>query len=146
RLLAIIASSSSSLLNASSISRASGIPLTTLKRYLVLLETLFILYFNQTWSTNLIKRITKSPKPYLVDSGLSAWLQMITIEKMSTPLASMGHLIENFVVSELQKQIMWNIHPTKMYHFRTETGMEVDIVLEAADGSIIGIEVKATSN
>ena len=52
---------------------------------------------------------------------------------------------ENFVLMELIKQISWSETKPRLYHFRTENGEEVDIVLEARDGRIVGIECKANS-
>ena len=52
-------------------------------------------------------------------------------------------MLENFVVMELMKQLSWSRVKAKLHHFRTESGLEVDIVLEAADESIVGIECKS---
>jgi predicted AAA+ superfamily ATPase len=53
-----------------------------------------------------------------------------------------GTVLENFVIMELLKQISWSKTLPRIYHFRTERGDEVDIVLETGDGRIIGIECK----
>ena len=47
------------------------------------------------------------------------------------------------MVSELKKQATWNGVRVKFYHFRTQTGIEVDIVMENASGNVVGIEVKS---
>ena len=52
----------------------------------------------------------------------------------------------NFVFMELLKQLGWSKTRAKIYHYRTVAGQEVDFVLEAADGSIVGIECKASSS
>lgn len=52
---------------------------------------------------------------------------------------------ENFVVMELMKQLAWSRVRAKIFHFRPINGREVDIVLEAADGRIVGIECKAAT-
>jgi len=54
-------------------------------------------------------------------------------------------LLENFVVMELRKQITWSRTQPDLFHFRIQTGQEVDIILEDAAGRIVGIEVKAAS-
>ncbi len=57
--------------------------------------------------------------------------------------AAVGPLLENFVLSDLARQTGWSSERVTLHHFRTRDGIEVDGVLEAADGRIVGIEVKA---
>jgi hypothetical protein len=57
----------------------------------------------------------------------------------------LGRLLENFAAMELKKQITWSRVRPGIYHFRTGTGQEVDIVLEDASGRVVGIEVKASA-
>ncbi len=56
----------------------------------------------------------------------------------------MGPLMETFVVNELRKLAGWSKTQVQLYHYRTEAGREVDIVLEDAKGRIVGIEVKSS--
>ncbi|MGH3831779.1 MAG: DUF4143 domain-containing protein [Pseudonocardiaceae bacterium] len=56
-----------------------------------------------------------------------------------------GALFETFIANELSKQLTWSTTPARLYHFRDSDGAEVDLVLEADDGRVLGIEVKATS-
>lgn len=53
--------------------------------------------------------------------------------------------MENFVVMELRKQASWSKTQPELFHFRTQVGREVDIVLEDRSGRIVGIEVKASA-
>ena len=57
----------------------------------------------------------------------------------------MGPLLETFVASELAKQLGWSRTRVELFHFRTHGGREVDIVLEADDGRLVGVEVKAAA-
>lgn len=141
-LLRILAARASNLLNVAEVSRDSKIPEKTVHRYIALLETIFIINLKQTWSNNITTRITKSPKLYLVDSGLLAYLLDVSIEKVLKDSPHTGKIIENFVMTELQKQSTWSIIQTQIYHFRASGGEEVDIVLEDHSGNIVGIEVK----
>lgn len=143
-LLRYLATMAGSLVNVSEISRKSQIPSTTLHRYLTLFQTLFILDIQTSWSPNLGMRFVKSPKLYLLDSGLLSYLLGINLERaLSNPIL-MGPVIENFVVNELNKQATWNKTKVKVYHYRTPTGQEVDIVLEDRAGNVVGIEIKST--
>jgi uncharacterized protein len=147
KLLALCAGRAGSLVNIAELSRDAGISATTLHRYITMLETLFIIIIQQAWSSNLTKRVMKSPKSYLVDTGLLCWLRLLTTETMLSWLShEKGHVLENFIVNELMKQITWNTVRTRLYHFRSATNQEVDIILERMDGKIIGIEVKSNQH
>ena len=145
RLLALVAARGASLLNTSDLSRSVGIPLTTVKRYLALLEIAFLVQLLPAWSANLGKRLVKAPKVVLTDSGLMAYLLGITGERLALDAALSGPLLENFVAMELRKQASWSKTQPAMFHFRTSVGHEVDIVLEARGGRLVAIEVKATA-
>lgn len=97
---------------------------------------------NLAWSANLTKRLVKSPKVHLVDTGLSA--DLIGLQSRGTgPVSALrGGLTESFVAMELEKQLSWSDVRASIHHFRTARGEEVDLVLEAAGGALVGIEVK----
>lgn len=145
RLLSLLASRAASLLNNSELSRSSTIPLTTLKRYLALFETSFLIQLLPAWSGNLGKRLVKAPKLMLSDTGLLAHLLGVDRQVLETDRALAGSLLENFVAMELYKQATWSEVQPQLFHFRTQTGQEVDIVLEDASSRIVGIEVKASA-
>jgi len=146
KLLSLLAARSSTLMNSAELSRASGIAQTTLKRYLALLQLTYLLRPLPPWSTNLSKRLIKTPKVHLVDAGLAAHLA----QRGSAPLERgdmlFGNLLETFVVAELSKQSAWSEAKPSLYHFRTAAGREVDIVLEGPANKIVGVEVKASSS
>jgi predicted AAA+ superfamily ATPase len=146
RLLALLATRGASLLNFSDLARGVGIPLTTLKRYLALLEIAFLVQTLPAWSANLGKRLVKAPKVLLADSGLMAYLLGMGGERLAINGTLGGSLLENFVAMELRKQVTWSKTRPAMFHFRTTTGHEVDLVLEARGGRVVGIEVKATAS
>ena len=74
RLLALVAARTATLLNVAELSRSSGLPASTLKRYLTLLQATFLVRELPAWSTNRSKRLVKSPKLLVADSGLAAHL------------------------------------------------------------------------
>lgn len=108
------------------LSQSSGISHTTLRRYLTLLETTFLLQPLPAWSANIGKRLVKSPKAYLLDSGMAAHLMGLTDPKSLRASSMYGHLLETFVVMELRKQAAWNETRVRLYHFRTSTGRVED--------------------
>ena len=145
RLLSLLAARVGSLLNLSELSRSSGIPNTTLKRYLSLLQATFLFQPLPAWSSNRGKRLIKSSKIHLIDSGLTAYLTGVTRQSLDRDPVFYGHLLENFVVNELRKQTGWSDARVEMHHYRTTTGREVDILLEDAAGHLVGVEVKASA-
>ena len=145
RLLSLLAARVGSLLNMSELSRSSGIPGSTLKRYLSLLQATFLFQPLPAWSSNLGKRLIKSPKIHLIDSGLTAHLAGVTRQSLDRDPVFFGHLFENFVVNELRKQIGWSDSRVNLYHYRTTAGRGVDILLEDAAGRLVGLEVKSSA-
>ncbi len=145
RLLQALATRSSTLLNLNEISRLIGLQHETLRRYTALLEALWLVVELPAWSANLGKRLVKTPKFTLNDTGLLASLLGINQTRLTREPLLLGQLLESFVVMELRKQLTWSANPAQLYHFRDQRGAEVDIVLERPTGELIGIEVKATT-
>lgn len=143
-LLRLLAARTGSLLNSTELSRATRIPATTLKRYLAILEAAFLLLRVPPWSGNVGRRLVKSPKIYLVDSGLIAYLLRVRADDLDGQPDVASHLVEAFVAMELVKQSSWSrVRPT-LLHFRSHDGHEVDFVLEGPLMSVVGLEVKAS--
>ena len=130
RLLALLAARAGGLLNISDLSRSLGIPLTTLKRYLALLETTFLIQTLPAWAANLGKRLAKAPKVVLTDTGLMTYLLGLAPDRLSLEPTFRGPLLETFAAMEIRKQITWSETQPSMLHFRTSAGHEVDLVLE----------------
>ncbi len=142
-MLRLIAARSGNLANVLEISRDVQLPNTTLKRYLSLLEVLYLLEPLRPWSANLSTRLTRSPKFYLNDPGLTAYLVDAVPNRVARYPELAGQLLEAFVVSEVRRQLSWNEDRPSVSFFRTQAGAEVDIVLEGRDGRVVGVEVKA---
>lgn len=145
-LMQLMASRCGNLVNTSEVARTLSIPTTTLKRYLSLLENLYLLVFLPAWSKNMTKRLVKAPKIYLNDTGLLLHLLGYNHERLLNDKSFLGHVLENFVVMELQKQMTWSQQPCRMYHYRTHNGQKVDIILEAPDSRIVAVEVKLANS
>jgi predicted AAA+ superfamily ATPase len=119
------------------------LPATTVKRYLDLLELVFLVQRIPAWSTNLTTRTVAAPKLLMVDSGLAGYLSGLTHRRSTHPTAPVGPLLENFVLGELARQLTWAQEPVRLYHYRDRDGHEVDAILERASGEVVAIEVKA---
>lgn len=146
RLLRMIAEHSGQLVNYSSIGSAAGLNHVTTQKYLRIFESLFIIDTVQPWFTNKLKRLTKSPKLHFLDSGLLAAMRGISPDNVRRDRSAFGTVLEPFVHSEVRKIIGWSEQQPSVFHFRDREGLEVDIVLEASDGNISGIEIKAVAS
>lgn len=111
----------------------------TLKKYFSLLQMMFLICPLPVWHRNKGKRLVKTPKVYLIDSGLLSYL----LQADSTDLNLRGVLFEQFIFNELQKQISWMDESLNLSHWRTTDGKEVDFIVENRKGHVVAIEVKA---
>ncbi len=145
-LLSILATRTGNMLNTSDISRDIDIPNTTLKRYLKLLNHLYLVDFLKPWHGNLGKRLIKSPKIYLNDTGFCLHLLEKNQESLAKDRILFGHLLENFIILEIQKQITWSQKKPNMYYLRTQDKKEIDLILESRGGQMVAIEIKASSD
>lgn len=146
RLLALLATRVASLLNVSDLSRTADIPYSTLQRYLTLLEATYLIRLLPAWSNNLGTRLLKTPKVLLSDTGLTGHLMGASTERIAQTPDLLGGLLENFVAMEIIKDIGWSTLKPTPYHWHTAKRQKVDLLLEARDGRLIGIEVKAASS
>ncbi len=145
-LLTLLATRTANLLNVSDLSRTLGIANSTLHRYLNLLEAIFLYTPLPPWHANLGLRLSKSPKVLLTDTGLALSLLSADEKRLEGEPFLRGAMLETFVLNELRHQLEGAQGSPRLYHFRTHEGLEVDGVLERRDGTLFGIEVKASSS
>ncbi|WP_322768260.1 ATP-binding protein [Frankia sp. Cr1] len=138
RLLSLLATQTGGLLNISRIAGELGLSAPTARSYINILETVYLVRLVPAWSTNLTTRAVATPKAIFVDTGLANYLA--TSPSTDGPV---GGLLENFVLSELARQLTWSQTSARLYHYRDRDQYEVDGVLEDNVGRVIGIEVKA---
>lgn len=146
-LLRVLASRVGGLMNDSDISREIGLNSVTGKSYRQILKMMFLTFDVKPWFRNIGKRLVKAPKGYLLDTCLACHMLDYDIEDIAkTKPELFGHLLENFVATELLKQLSNSDVKAELYHFRTSDGKEVDFILEKPDGSVFAIEVKRSEN
>lgn len=143
RLVNLVAASTGSLAVPASMASRLQVPASTVKRYLDLLDLLFVTRRIPAWSSNLATRAVATPKLLLTDSGLAAHLTGMSLRRARQPTALVGPLIETFVLGELARQLSLADQPVRLYHYRDRDHYEVDAVLEAPSGEVIACEVKA---
>ncbi len=143
-LVRLLATRTATPVNVSNLANEADIPRTTLHGYLPLLETVYLIFRVPAWSRNITSKRVKQAKLHFTDSGLAAHLLGATPASLSRADARMaGPLLESFVASELARQATWCDLAVTLHHFRDRAGAEVDLVLEAADGRVAAVEVKA---
>ena len=141
RFIQLLAANTAQLLNLSHYARDLGVDVKTIKRWVGVLEGSYIIFLLSPYYSNRGKRITKSPKVYFYDNGLVNYLVGIeTIAHLENgPMA--GALFENYVVSDIYKKVLHTGSHTKLYHYRTQHGVEVDLIMEQAQQKTL-IEIK----
>lgn len=144
RLLEILGQQSGKLTNFTQIGGQINIDTKTAKKYVSLLENLFLIKLLRPWHGNTLSRIVKTPKIHFLDSGLLASINRINLEVIETNQSLSGALLETWVYSELLKMTAIVDEPWDIFHYRDKDQVEVDFVIENADRRIIGIEVKAS--
>lgn len=139
RLWTMLAHLQGSPLNASQIARALEVSSQSVNRYIDLLCDLLLVRRLPPFHANIGKRLVKSPKVYVRDSGLvHALLRIETLTQLSGhPVVGMSW--EGFVIETLLAAAPWR---TQAYFYRTSAGAEIDLVLEQADGRLWAIEIK----
>ena len=142
-LLTILATRVGSLINDADIAREAGLNSVTGKSYREILKLMFLTFDVKPWHRNIGKRLVKAAKGYLIDTSLICHLLDYSIDDIAVAKPELfGHLVENFVATELLKQLSNSDIKAELYHFRTSDGKEVDFILERPDGAVLAIEVK----
>ncbi len=143
RLLALLAGHSGCLLVPATLAAESGIPRTTLNRYLELLTAVFLIKQIPAWSAGQTRRAIGTPKLAFADPGIACNLLGQDATRLGEPDGAAGPMIETFVLMELARQLTWSSERARLHHYRTKDRVEVDAVLQTPDGRVVAIEVKA---
>ncbi len=124
------------LVNQTELGRDVGLPQPTVHRWLNLLETSYLLVRLPAYAVNRTKRLIKTPKVYWGDTGVAMHL--------AGDASPGGAYLENLVLNDLLAWRDTRIERVELGYWRTATGEEVDLVIEA-QGRLIPIEIKAST-
>ena len=117
------------------------------KRYVEMLELMYIVRRAPAWRRSGAKRLaTRMPKLHFVDTGLACHLLGIRNERRLLDSHHYGGLLESLIYMECCKHAAWSDEEVSLWHFRDKRKREVGIVLERRDSRIVGIEVKASAS
>ena len=126
---------------------AAGIDRRTARAYEHLLSDLVLVDHLEAWSTNRLKRMSRTPKRYLIDSGLMAGILGLSHEDILGDSAMLGALIDTFVAAQLRAEAPAATTRYRLSHLRDQNGRrEVDVIVELPRGRLIGIEIKAAAS
>ncbi|WP_345242118.1 ATP-binding protein [Nibrella saemangeumensis] len=143
RLLTMLASQQSGLLNYSMLANSLGISVATVHRYVDFLEQAFLVRRLAPYFINVGKRLTKAPKVYIRDSGIAHHLLRLYDEE-----ALLGHPVaggswEGYIVQQIIAMLESG---TTAYFYRTQQGAELDLVIEQGARIILAVEIKLTNS
>lgn len=141
RLVEALALRTGNILNVNALSNELQITRTVLERYLSILEHVFLFYRLPAWHSNQSKRLTKAPKVHVVDSGLGAFLNRLSVADWHDFSSDFGGLLETFVLQQIRSEASLYPLDVTLSHYRDKDKYEVDIVIEHGR-DIYGVEIK----
>ena len=145
KLLKLTAFYAGKLVNLTELGSKLGLDRLTIKKYMALLEQLFLVEQLPAWHSNEYKRLVKTPKLHPVDTGMMCAVRGLNQERLLKQPGDFGLVLESFVYNELRKQSVWIDEPLNFYHYRDKDKVEVDVIIENAMGDCFAIEVKAAA-
>ena len=145
RLLSAAASQTARLFNLSDMASPFQLSRPTISDYITLLERLFLIDRLPPWHANQLRRLIKSPKLHIGDTGLGCALIGVGPRDLAENRDLLGQYLESFVLQELKRQAVCQETPLQFFHYRDKDQAEVDIVIERGGREVAGVEVKAAA-
>lgn len=138
----LCAGSVGQIVNFTSIGNSIGVSNNTVKKWISVLETSFVVFRLQPYFANINKRVVKSPKLYFYDTGLACSLLGINNQQQLFTHFAKGALFENLVIVELLKSMANNKTNSSLYFWRDSNANEVDCIIDHGS-KIIPVEIKS---
>ena len=135
----MLAHNQGQMLNAAQLAAGLGISGQTVGRYLDIMVDLLLVRRLQPWSSNVGKRLVRSPKIYVRDSGLLHTLLGIRDQEMLLGHPVVGSSWEGMLIENILSTVP---NTTRAWFYRTSVGAEIDLVLETAPNKRWAIEIK----
>lgn len=143
RLLRMLAHLHGQIINYASLSKSLGVSSPTVKKYVQFLNHAYLIDLLEPYSGNIAKRLVKSPKVYVRDSGILNYLLGITSYNDFLAHPQAGNIWEGFVLQQIKTILHYNMN---LCFYRTNHGAEIDLILMFPDNKKIGVEVKLSSS
>ncbi len=142
KFMSLCAGRAGQILNMNDIGNSLGIDNKTVKQWLAILESSYIIYLLQPFHNNFNKRVIKAPKLYFYDTGIASFLLNIRNTNDLKNHFAKGALYENFVINDLMKNCHNKRVQPSFHYFRDSNGNEVDLLIEQA-GFTYAVEIKS---
>jgi predicted AAA+ superfamily ATPase len=143
RFLALLASRHGQILNKTDLAAPLGVSVPTIGEWLSILEVTGQIILVPPYFENFGKRLIKSPKMYVGDSGLACYLQGVTSSPELERSPFLGALFEGFIASEILKSQTERGRRKELYYFRDQQGLEVDFLIPQPNAKLWLVEAKA---
>ena len=145
RFLRATAARTGQLVNFADLARDADVAPNTAKSWLSILQTSGIVWLLQPWHTNPTKRLVKTPKLYLLDTGLAAYLTQWSTPQTLEAGAMSGAILETWILTELLKSYLHNGLTPPFYYFRDKDKREIDLLI-IRDNTIHPLECKKSAS
>ena len=145
RFIKAAAARTGQMLNMAELSRDADIAPNTAKSWLSILQTSGIVYLLQPYYTNVTKRLVKTPKLYMLDTGLCAYLTEWSSPETLEAGAMSGAILETWIMGELLKSYWHSGRQPSFYYYRDKDLKEIDLLI-VQDGTIYPLEFKKTAS
>lgn len=144
RFMSLLAANVSHILDMSNYARDLGVSVTTIKRWISILEASYIIFLLPPYFKNFGKQMVKSPKLYFYDNGFVCYLTGIASYEQYEKGITSGPLFENYVISEIYKRQLHLGLNQQLFYLRTHNGVEVDLIVDKKIAQDY-IEIKKTA-
>ena len=142
--LKLAADENTNVLNYSNIASDIGVSSATVKEYYQILEDTLLGFYLRPYSSRLRKKLSKHPKFYFFDTGVTRALQQKLSLELTPKTKEFGKAFEHFIVKEFIYTANYLNPDYKFSYYRTENNAEVDLIIEAPTGKVFAVEIKAS--
>ena len=142
--LRLCASNAGNLINYSNLARDADVGFRTVKSWMSILESSYIVFPLEPWHSNLGKRLTKTPKLYFYDTGLLCHLLGIRTVPQLLSHPMLGAVFENLIVSETVKRYLNQGKNPELYFYRDDSKREIDLLDFTDPNNRLAIEIKSS--
>ena len=146
KFLEVAAQNNGKVINFANISRDLGIADTTVREYYHILEDTLIGFYLEPYHTSLRKRVSKKPKFYLFDVGITRALKNTVSVPLQKRTIAYGDTFEHFIILECMKLADLHFLQYRFTYFQTKDGAEVDLIVEQPGQPILLIEINSGDN
>ena len=142
--LKLAADENTNVLNYSNIASDIGVSSATVKEYYQILEDTLLGFYLRPYSSRLRKKLSKHPKFYFFDTGVTRALQQKLSLELTPKTKEFGKAFEHFIIKEFIYAANYLNPDYKFSYYRTENNAEVDLIIEAPTGKVFAVEIKAS--